>query len=114
MVSSATLNALEAARQPVVVGGTTRTAGLADAGSYLHFTNSDAKALTVPPESDVPWVPGLQVHLRNGLAGNLTVQAGVGVTVQPPGRGSLILGPSMTAMLYYVGSNVWHLIGQTD
>ena len=49
MTGPATLNALEAARRPLTVTGTTRTLGLADAGAYLRFTNTSAKTCTVPP-----------------------------------------------------------------
>lgn len=113
MTGPATLNALEAARRPLAVTGTTRTLGLADAGAYLRFTNTSTKTCTVPPQSDVAWVDAIQIPIRNGPTGDLTIVAGSGVSIEAPGSGSLVLQPRMTAMLYRVSEDTWHLIGQT-
>lgn len=114
MAGPATRNALRAARLPVEVTGASRTLGQADAAAYLWFTNAGEKACMVAAQADVAWIDATEIPLRNGPAGNLTVTAGAGVSVESPGGGTLVLGPGMTAMLYRVAVDTWHLLGQSE
>lgn len=103
-----------AAPAAVVTDTTTaRTLGLTDAGKYLRFTNTSAKAVTVPPQSSVTWLADTEVHIRNAAASNLTLTAGSGVTLSPAYLGTLIVPPGGAVTLKRVASDVWDVIGQT-
>ena len=109
----ATRNALLAARLARVVSSTSLDLGLEHAAPYLAFTNTGEKTCTVLPQTTVAWGDAAEIVLRNAAtAGNLTIVAGSGVTIVPPADGSLVLAPNMTAMLYRVSEDVWHLFGR--
>lgn len=110
--SAATLNALRAVRHPQDVPGTSLTLSLADAARYLNFSNGAAKTLTVPGNEDVPFMVGTEIPLRNTGAGTLAIVPAPGVAIAAPAGGSLALAQNMTAMLYCVTPNTWHLLGQ--
>lgn len=113
MLGFATVNALRAAREKRDVTTASYDATLTDCWGYLHFTNAGAKTLNLAPHSEVEWPVGAEITLRNGLSGDLTIQTSGAATVITPGDGALVLEPRMTAMLYCVDVDVWHLIGQT-
>lgn len=93
---------------------TARTLVLSDAGKYLRFTNTSAKAVTVPLQSSVAWVADTEIHIRNAAASNLTLTpATAGVTLVPPYLGTLVVPPGGTVTLKRVASDVWDVIGQT-
>ncbi len=98
-----------------VVGetGTARTAGLADAGSYLRFTHTSASTYTIAPQASVAWAADTEIHIRRAAAGNLTLTAGAGVTLNAPSGGTLVMTNAMSVTLKRVAENVWDVIGQT-
>ncbi len=99
---------------PVVTeSGTARTAGLADAGSYLRFTNAAAVGYTIPPQSSVSWAANTAIEIRRAGAGNLTLSPGAGVTLNAPSGGTLMLTDRMSVMLKRVSADVWDVVGQT-
>lgn len=99
---------------PVVTeSGTARTSLLSDAGSYLRFTSTSAKAYTVQPQASVAWVAGSEIHGRNVGASNLTLTAGSGVTLNAPFGGTLVVPTGGSFTLKRGAENVWDVIGQT-
>lgn len=92
---------------------TARTLGLGDAGAYVRHTNAAASTCTVPPQSSVAWAVDAEITLRRSAAGNLTITPGVGVTLNAPSGGTLVMTNNMTVSLKRAGVDVWDVIGQT-
>lgn len=106
--------AVAAAPAPVITDATTaRTAALAEAGSYIRWTNTAAKAYTVPPQATVPWVADTELHGRNCAAGNLTLTPGAGVTLNAPYLGTLVVPPGGAYTLKRGGADVWDVLALT-
>lgn len=100
---------------PVVTeAGTARTSLLSDAGSYLRFTSTSAKAYTVEPQASVAWVADSEIHGRNAGTGDLTLTAGSGVTLNAPFGGTLVIPTGGSFTLKRGAENVWDVIGQTE
>ena len=62
-------------------GGSSYTLALSDDGLIIECSNSSGTALTVPPNSSVPFAIGTQIQLLQTGAGQITVTPGAGVTV---------------------------------
>lgn len=93
--------------------GTTYTLVIGDAGKTVSLTNAAAITLTVPPASSVNFSTGTQILLYQGGAGQVTVSAGVGVTLRAQGSKVKIYGQYGIAGLLKVGSDEWVLFGNT-
>ena len=65
--------------------GTTYTAVLADDGKLVTCSNAAAIALTIPPNSSVAFGIGTQINIMQLGAGQVTITAGAGVTLQSAG-----------------------------
>ncbi|WP_341304736.1 hypothetical protein [Pseudomonas sp. TMP25] len=101
------------APSPTITDATTaRTLGLADANAYIRVTNVAASTVTVPPQASVAWLADTEVHIRRAAAGNLTIAAGAGVSLNAPSRGTLVMTDRMSVTLKRVGTDVWDVIGQ--
>lgn len=61
--------------------GTTYTLVLTDRDKLVELSNAAAITMTVPPNSSVAFPIGTQVHLLQTGAGQPTITAGVGVTI---------------------------------
>ena len=106
--------AVTAAPAPVITDATTaRTAALAEAGSYIRWTNTAAKAYTVPPQATVAWAADTELHGRNCAAGNLTLTPGAGVTLNAPYLGTLVVPPGGAYTLKRGAADVWDVIATT-
>ena len=86
--TSAMTTALAAKADKIVThtqqAGTAYTLVLADASTTVELTSADAVAVTVPPHSSVAYPVGTVITLRQHGAGQVTVTAGVGVTLRAP------------------------------
>ena len=106
--------AVAAAPAPVITDATTaRTAALAEAGSYIRWTNTAAKAYTVPPQATVAWAADTELHGRNCAAGNLTLTPGAGVTLNAPYLGTLVVPPGGAYTLKRGTADVWDVLALT-
>ena len=83
------------------------------AGLYLRFTATAAKALTVRPDATEPLPANGEWHIRNVGAGDLTLVEGSGVTINPPNEGTLIVPVGGTVTLKLVAADEFDLLGQT-
>jgi len=61
--------------------GTTYTLVLADEQKLVECSNASAIAVTVPPNSSVAFTVGSQIHILQTGAGQITLTAGSGVTI---------------------------------
>lgn len=105
-------------------GGTTLTLNtqtasyqlvLADAGKLVQMNVASANNLTVPPNSTVAFPVGTQILLHQLGAGQTTVVAAGGVTINRHSYFSLKLrGQYSTAMLIKIATDTWILSGQLE
>jgi hypothetical protein len=66
------------------VSGTTDTLVIADAGKVVETGNASATTITVPPNSSVAFPVGTTIEFCQTAAGQLTLAAGAGVTLNNP------------------------------
>lgn len=83
---------------------------LLDAGKYLRCGNASLFNLTVPLNASVPFPIGTRINLIQTLAGQVTVAAAVGVTINGA-PGLKLNGQWAGALLFKVGLNEWDLTG---
>lgn len=91
--------------------GTTYTLALTDAGKLVDLNNASAITLTVPPNSSVAFVVGTRINLLQSGAGQVTVAAGSGVTINSKDGNLKLTGQWSAATLVQRSANTWVLIG---
>lgn len=94
------------------ITGTAYDLDAADDNNYGRTTNAAAKTITVRPNSTHALPTDSTFYFRNIGAGNLTIVAGGGVTINPPQDGTLVVAQHGTVALRKVGINEYDLIGQ--
>lgn len=96
--------------------GTTYTAVLADAEDVLvSMNNVSANTLTVPPNSTTAFPVGSVLNVLQKGAGQTTVAAGAGVTINFPASASLRLRQqNSVATLIKTATDTWYIIGDLD
>jgi hypothetical protein len=93
--------------------GTSANLLMTNAGRYQRWTAIGAKTLTVQPNATENISQDSEFTVANRAAsGDLTISAGVGVTINAPAGGGLVLEPGMVATLKRVAENEYDLIGQ--
>ena len=91
--------------------GTTYTLALTDANNtVVTLSNSAAITVTIPPASSVAFPVGSQIQLNQIAAGQVTVAAGSGVTLNGT-PGYKLRAQWSFATLICTASNVWLLVG---
>jgi len=93
--------------------GTTYTFVLTDHGKLVTFNNASAITATVPPNSSVAYPVGAKIDLLAKGAGQLTVAAGTGVTVNTSQTLNLRAQWS-AASLIKLATNTWVLVGDLE
>jgi len=91
--------------------GTTYTLALTDAHKLVTQSNASAITTTIPPNADVAFEIGDQVNLMQLGAGQVTVAAGSGVTVNSQGSKLKLNGQYAVGTCIKVDTNTWVLIG---
>jgi hypothetical protein len=84
---------------------------LTDTGKMVEMNVASSNNLTVPPNSSVAFATGTQILLLSRGAGQTTVVAGSGVTVNSEGGFLKLTGQYSAATLIKVATNEWYLIG---
>lgn len=97
-----------------VVAGTAYDLLAADASKYLVFTAATAKTVTVRPNATEALPADGEWHIRNRGASNLTLVAGVGVTLNVPTGGNLIVPTGGTVTLKRTAADVFDVMGVTQ
>ena len=91
--------------------GTTYTLILTDSGKLVEMNNASANTLTVPPNSSVAFPVGSQILVLQTGAGQTTVAAGAGVTVNSK-DGNLKLSAQWCGVtLIKRATDVWVVVG---
>lgn len=91
--------------------GTTYTLALTDAGGLVDLNNASSITLTVPPNASVAFAVGTRINLLQSGAGQVTVAAGSGVTINSKGSALKITGQWSAATLIQRSANTWVLVG---
>lgn len=91
--------------------GTTYTLALTDAGGLVDLNNASSITLTVPPNSSVAFEVGTRINLLQSGAGQVTIAAGSGVTINSKGAALKITGQWSAATLIQRSANTWVLVG---
>lgn len=91
--------------------GTSYTAGLGDANTYILFTNGSSITFTIPPNASVAFPVGTVIEMEQNGAGALSVAAGSGVTVNSRGADLTLAGQYAVAAVKKVATNTWTLTG---
>lgn len=91
--------------------GTTYTLVLADAGKTIDLNNASSITITVPPNSSVAYPVGTRIDLVQSGAGQVTVAAGAGVTINSKGAALKLTGQWSGATLIQRSANTWVLVG---
>lgn len=110
------VNLLKNAGVPPVVndGGTNRDLTDDDQGCYVRMTGTGAKTVTVRPDATHAMPANGEWHIRNAAAsGDVTLTEGMGVTLNPPAGGTLVVEPGMTVTLKRVAADEFDVIGLT-
>lgn len=87
------------------------TLALTDRGGMVRMNVASANTLTVPPNSAVAFPVGTQLVISQAGAGQTTVVAGSGVTINASGAKMKLTGQWSGATLIQVSLNTWTLLG---
>ena len=91
--------------------GTTYTLVLADAGKTIDLNNASSITLTVPLNSSVAYPVGTRIDLVQSGAGQVTVAATGGVTINSKAGNLKLTGQWSAATLIQRAANTWVLVG---
>jgi hypothetical protein len=94
--------------------GTTYTLALTDLGKLLTHANASPITLTVPTNASVAFPAGSRIDLVQYGAGQVTIAAASGVTINSKNSNNKLTGLYAAATLWYRGSDVWILIGDLE
>ena len=91
--------------------GTTYTLALTDDGKVVEMNNASANTLTVPPNSSVAFPVGSQILVLQTGAGQTTLVAGAGVTVNSKDGNLKLSAQWCAATLIKRATDVWVVVG---
>jgi hypothetical protein len=91
--------------------GTSYTIVLTDAQKFVTMSNASASTWTVPPNSSVAFTIGDQVNVVQLGAGQVTITAGSGVTINSEGSKLKLKGQYAAATVLKTGTDTWVAIG---
>jgi hypothetical protein len=91
--------------------GTSYTAVLGDADSYIQFTSGSAVAFTIPANASVAFPVGTVLVIEQNGAGAVTFTPDTGVTLHSRGGALATAGQYAVAQAKKVATNIWTIIG---
>jgi hypothetical protein len=91
--------------------GTTYTVVLADDGKLVTCDNASAIALTIPPSSSVNFGIGTQINIMQLGAGQVTITAGVGVTIRSANSRLKTTAQYSVATCVKIATDTWVAVG---
>lgn len=91
--------------------GTTYTLALTDDGKVVEMNNASANTLTVPPNSSVAFPVGAQILVLQTGAGQTTLAAGAGVTVNSKDGNLKLSAQWCAATLIKRATDTWVVVG---
>lgn len=91
--------------------GASTTALLADDGKLITMSNASANTFTVPPNSSVAFGIGTQLNIAQLGAGQTTIVAGSGVTLNSAGSKLKLAAQYAVATCVKTDTNTWFVVG---
>jgi len=91
--------------------GTTYTLVLTDDGKLVTCDNASSITLTVPPNSSVAFGIGTQINIMQLGAGQVTIAAGAGVTLQSAGNKLKLSAQYAVATCAKIATDTWVVVG---
>ena len=91
--------------------GASYTAVLADDGKLITVSNASANTLTIPPNSSVAYGIGTQINIAQLGAGQTTITAGAGVTLNSAGTKLKLAAQYAVATCVKTDTNTWFVVG---
>ncbi len=91
--------------------GGTYTPVLTDSGKLVTLSDAGAIALTLPQDSDVAFAVGTQITFVQIGAGQVTVSAGTGATLNSPGPTNKFRAQWSTVTAVKRAANTWVIMG---
>jgi hypothetical protein len=111
VLTAANLN--NAINGPSITSATANyTLVLGDAGKLVNVNSASAATVTVPPYSSVAYTAGAAIAVAQSGAGQVTIAAGSGVTINSAGSVYSISEQYGAAQLYNLSTDTWLLIGK--
>ena len=90
---------------------TSTTALLTDDGKLITMSNASANTFTVPPNSSVAFGIGTQLNIAQLGAGQTTIVAGAGVTLNSAGAKLKLSAQYAIATCVKTDTNEWFVVG---
>jgi len=84
---------------------------IGDRNNAIEITSGSATSFTIPPNSSVAFPTGSQLVLTQLGAGQVTVAAGVGVTIRSSGSKVALADQYSVCTLYKAATDIWQLQG---
>jgi hypothetical protein len=91
--------------------GTTYTTVLSDDGKLITCSNAASISVTVPPNSSVAYGIGTQLNFAQLGAGQVTLVAGAGVTLNSAGAKLKLDAQYAVATCVKTDTNTWFVVG---
>jgi C4-dicarboxylate-specific signal transduction histidine kinase len=91
--------------------GTTYTTVLTDDGKLITCSNASAISVTIPPNSSVAYGIGTQLNFAQLGAGQVTLVAGAGVTLNSSGTKLKLKDQYSVATCVKTDTNTWFVVG---
>ena len=91
--------------------GTTYTTVLADDGKLITCSNAASISVTIPPNSSVAYGIGTQLNFAQLSAGQVTLVAGAGVTLNSSGTKLKLKDQYAVATCVKTDTNTWFVVG---
>jgi len=91
--------------------GTTYTTVLSDDGKLITCSNASSISVTIPPNSSVAYGIGTQLNFAQLGAGQVTLVAGAGVTLNSSGAKLKLKDQYSVATCVKTDTNTWFVVG---
>ena len=91
--------------------GASYTTVLTDDGKLITVSNASANTLTIPPNSSVAYGIGTQINIAQLGAGQTTITAGSGVTLNSAGAKLKLSAQYAVATCVKTDTNTWFVVG---
>lgn len=91
--------------------GTSYTAVLGDANTFIRFTNGSPVTFTIPPNSSVAFPVGTVIEFSQSGTGAVTVAEGSGVTINSRSSDLTLAGQYAVAFVKKVDTDTWIMNG---
>jgi hypothetical protein len=111
ILTAAEQNALATAMIAINAQTASYTAVLTDDGKLVTMSNASANNFTVPPNSSVAFGIGTQINIAQLGAGQTTLVAGAGVTINSAGTKLKLKAQYAVATVVKTGTDEWFAVG---